>query len=61
MRNKKILKSAEHSNLVQLRKNSRIFNIFNGYVHYDSVVPNKDDLIFYFDNLRRIIEICLNS
>lgn len=61
MRNKKILKPAEHSNLVQLRKNSRIFNIFNGYVHYDSVVPNKDDLIFYFDNLRRIIEICLNS
>lgn len=55
------LKSVEHSNLVQLKKSDKIFSIFNGYVHYDSVVPNKDVLIFYFDNLRRIIEICLNS
>lgn len=61
MRIKKLLNSVEHSNLVQLKKNDKIFNIFNGYVHYDSVVPNKDVLIFYFDNLRRIIEICLNS
>lgn len=61
MRLKKLLSSAEHSNLVQLKKSDKIFSIFNGYVHYDSVVPNKDVLIFYFDNLRRIIEICLNS
>lgn len=61
MRIKKLLNSVEHSNLVQLKKSDKIFNIFNGYVHYDSVVPNKDVLIFYFDNLRRIIEICLNS
>lgn len=61
MRVKKLLNSVEHSNLVQLKKNDKIFNIFNGYVHYDSIVPNKDVLIFYFDNLRRIIEICLNS
>ncbi|MCM1234023.1 MAG: hypothetical protein NC489_28295 [Ruminococcus flavefaciens] len=61
MRVKKLLNSVEHSNLVQLKKGDKIFSIFNGYVHYDSVVPNKDVLIFYFDNLRRIIEICLNS
>ena len=61
MRVKKLLNSVEHSNLVQLKKSDKIFSIFNGYVHYDSVVPNKDVLIFYFDNLRRIIEICLNS
>ncbi len=61
MRVKKLLNSTEHSNLVQLKKGDKIFSIFNGYVHYDSVVPNKDVLIFYFDNLRRIIEICLNS
>lgn len=61
MRVKKLLNSVEHSNLVQLKKSNKIFSIFNGYVHYDSVVPNKDVLIFYFDNLRRIIEICLNS
>ena len=61
MRGKKLLNSVEHSNLVQLKKRDKIFSIFNGYVHYDSVVPNKDILIFYFDNLRRIIEICLNS
>lgn len=61
MRVKKLLNSVEHSNLVQLKKSGKIFSIFNGYVHYDSVVPNKDVLIFYFDNLRRIIEICLNS
>lgn len=61
MRIKKLLNTVEHSNLVQLKKNNKIFNIFNGYVHYDSIVPNKDVLIFYFDNLRRIIEICLNS
>ncbi len=61
MRVKKLLNSVEHSNLVQLKKSDKIFSIFNGYVHYDSVVPNKDILIFYFDNLRRIIEICLNS
>ena len=61
MRIKKLLNSVEHSNLVQLKKNDKIFNIFNGYVHYDSVMPNKEVLIYYFDNLRRIIEICLNS
>ncbi len=61
MRVKKLLNSVEHSNLIQLKKSDKIFSIFNGYVHYDSVVPNKDVLIFYFDNLRRIIEICLNS
>lgn len=61
MRVKKLLNSVEHSNLVQLKKSDKIFSIFNGYVHYDSIVPNKDVLIFYFDNLRRIIEICLNS
>ena len=61
MRVKKLLNSVEHSNLSQLKKGDKIFSIFNGYVHYDSVVPNKDVLIFYFDNLRRIIEICLNS
>lgn len=61
MRVKKLLNSTEHSNLVQLKKGDRIFSIFNGYVHYDSVVPNKAVLNFYFDNLRRIIEICLNS
>lgn len=61
MRLKKMLNSVEHSNLIQLKKNDKIFNIFNGYVHYDSVVPNKDILIFYFDNLRQIIEKCLNS
>ena len=61
MRIKKLLNSVEHSNLVQLKKNDKIFSIFNGYVHYDSVVPNKEVLIYYFDNLRRIIEICLNS
>lgn len=61
MRVKKLLNSVEHGNLVQLKKSDKIFSIFNGYVHYDSVVPNKNVLIFYFDNLRRIIEICLNS
>jgi hypothetical protein len=61
MRVKKRINSVEHSNFTQLRKSDKIFNIFNGYVHYDSVVPNKDILIYYFDNLRRIIEICLNS
>ena len=61
MRVKKLLNSVEHNNLVQLKKSDKIFSIFNGYVHYDSVVPSKDVLIFYFDNLRRIIEICLNS
>ncbi|MDY2699241.1 MAG: hypothetical protein SOV61_06815 [Lachnospiraceae bacterium] len=61
MRVKKLLNSVEHSNLVQLKKSDKIFSIFNGYVHYDSVMPSKDVLIFYFDNLRRIIEICLNS
>lgn len=60
MRVKELLNSVEHSNLMQLKKNDKIFNIFNGYVHYDSVVPNKEVLIYYFDNLRRIIEICLN-
>ena len=61
MRVKKLLNSTEHSNLVQLKKGDKIFSIFNGYVHYDSIVPNKDVLIFYFDNLRRIIEISLDS
>ena len=60
MRVKKMLDSVEHSNLAQLKK-KKIFSIFNGYVHYDSVVPSKDILIYYFDSLRRIIEICLNS
>lgn len=61
MRFKKIISNAEHSSLNQLRKNDKIFNIFNGYVHYDSVLPNKDILIYFFDNVRKVIEICLNS
>lgn len=61
MRLKKIISKAEHSSLNQLRKNEKIFNIFNGYVHYDSVLPSKDILIYFFDNVRKVIEICLNS
>ncbi|GAA4655017.1 hypothetical protein GCM10023142_21550 [Anaerocolumna aminovalerica] len=61
MRVKKIISLAEHSNLNQIRKNDKIFSIFNGYVHYDSVLPNKNILIYYFDNMRKILEICLNS
>lgn len=61
MRKNNEISNAEHKNLTQIRKNNQIFNIFNGYVHYDSVVPNKEVLIFYFDNFRKLIEICLNS
>ncbi len=61
MRVNKALTVVEHSNLSQLKKSDKIFSIFNGYVHYDAVVPTKDILIYYFDNLRRMIEICLNS
>lgn len=61
MRIKKLISNAEHSSLNQLRKNDKIFNIFNGYVHYESVLPSKDIVIYYFDNIRKVIEICLNS
>lgn len=61
MRMKKLLSNAEHSNLIKIRKTDKVFNVFNGYVHYDSVLPNKDILIYYFDNMRKIIEICLNN
>lgn len=61
MRRNKTISNAEHKNLTQIRKNNQVFNVFNGYVHYDSVVPNRDILIYYFDNLRKLIEICLNS
>lgn len=61
MRRNKAISNAEHKNLTQIRKNNQVFNVFNGYVHYDSVVPNRDILIYYFDNLRKLIEICLNS
>ena len=61
IRKRQLISNAEHKNLIQIRKKEQAFNVFNGYVHYDSVVPNKDILIYYFDNLRKLIEICLNS
>ena len=61
IRKRQLISNAEHKNLIQIRKKEQVFNVFNGYVHYDSVVPNKDILIYYFDNLRKLIEICLNS
>lgn len=61
IRKRQLISHAEHKNLTQIRKKEQVFNVFNGYVHYDSVVPNRDILIYYFDNLRKLIEICLNS
>lgn len=61
MKVNKLLSNTEHSNLIQLRKNDKVFNVFNGYIHYESVLPNKDILLYYFDNMRRILEICLNN
>lgn len=55
-----VIDKNEHSNLVNLKKENKIFNIFNGYTHFDTVLPNKYILINYFDNLSNYLKICLN-
>lgn len=60
MREKKVISNAEHSNLIHLGNKEYSFNIFNGFVHYNSVVPSKDLIVNFFDNYRVFLEICLS-
>lgn len=58
---KNLINSKENSSLNNLRKNLKLFDMLNGYVHYDSILPSKDILINYFDNLSKYLQICLNQ
>lgn len=61
MLDKKQIENIVHSNLTNLSKDNRIFNIFNGYIHNNSILPNKESLIYTFDNLQKFFEVCLNT
>lgn len=61
MLSKNLINIKENSSLNNLRRNLKLFDMLNGYVHYDSILPNKDTLINYFDNLSNYLQICLNQ
>jgi|GEM_PF-2448828 hypothetical protein len=59
MRNSKLISDNMHSNITKIGNKEMAFDIFNGYVHYDGILPIKSELIGYFDNYCTFIEKCL--